>query len=260
MTVHQRPAFGDFSHAAETYARRPPFSRSLLHWLVERVRRTSPEPRFADIGAGTGAIAYALADIGLSGYAIEPDAEMVAVGQRSSGEYSGVTWVNAPGEETTLDDGAVDWICYSSSFHWTDTQKAMAESVRILKSRGSFTITFHLMDLDTDPFHIEIENRIRDMAPALRRARPPILGQMHTYETLLRDHPSFGNCIALATTEPVRMTKEQYVNYWAGSHDIPSQIGADRWRDILQMIDQTFTSRAPTALKFRSTAWHAQRC
>ncbi|MBB4232517.1 class I SAM-dependent methyltransferase [Rhizobium mongolense] len=259
MTHHHKQTFGNFSLVADTYTRRPPFSGLLLEWLVDHVRRSSPEPIFADVGAGTGAIAYALAELGLRGYAIDPDAEMVAVGSRSSSKYPEVTWINAPGESTTLPDFSLDWVCYSSSFHWTQTQEAVRESLRILKPRGHFSITYHLLDLTTDPFHIEIENRIRRMAPALKRARPPIMAQMDTYEAMLGQHPSFGSCLAMGITEAIPMSKEQYVNYWAGSHDIPSQTDPGLWHEILEMIGGLFAHRSPGELRFRSTAWHVQR-
>lgn len=258
MEVAKGRSFGSFSEVAETYTRRPPYSRRVLQMLVEQVTKLARSPTFADIGAGTGAIAYALADMGLSGYAVEPDSEMIAAGQRFGRANSAVSWVNAPGECTSLADDSVDWVCYSSSFHWTNTSDALRESMRILRPRGFFTITFLLTDLETDPFQIEIESRIRDMAPALRRARPPIIAQMATYETLLNQYPRLGGCISLATTEAIPMSEEQYVNYWAGSHDIPSQVPPDVWSSILQMIGETFRSRRPERVRFRSTAWHAQ--
>lgn len=259
MEIAKTRSFGSFSEVAETYIGRPPYSRRVLQTLVDQVKSLTDKPTFADIGAGTGAIAYALADMGLSGYAVEPDSAMVAAGQRLGAACPAVFWINAPGECTGLADASLDWICYSSSFHWTNASEALRESMRILRARGFFTIAFFLTDLETDPFQIEIESRIRDMAPALRRARPPIMAQMGTYETLLNQYPGLGNCVAVATTEAISMSEEQYVNYWAGSHDIPSQVTPDVWDAILQMIAQTFRSRQPTSVRFRSTAWHAQR-
>ncbi|MBH5370963.1 class I SAM-dependent methyltransferase [Bradyrhizobium glycinis] len=259
MCAAGRPSFGSFSEVAQAYPKRPPYSRRVLKILVEHVKTLTDSPIFADIGAGTGATAYALADMGLSGYAIEPDSEMVATGKRIGAARPSVSWINAPGECTGLADGSLDWVCYSTSFHWTNTSDALRECMRILRSRAFFTITCFLTDLETDPFQIEIESRIRDLAPALRRARPPIVGEMSTYETLLNQYPGLGNCIALTSTEAVPMTEEQYINYWKSSHDIPSQVSPEVWNSILQMIAETFRSRRPASLRFRSAAWHAQR-
>ncbi len=259
MSLQKKPSFGDFSHVASTYAKRPPYSKMMLQWLVQYVRQSFPRARFADIGAGTGAIAYALADIGLSGYAIEPNAEMVRVGRRSNSSWPSVTWINAPGENTSLGNETVDWVCYSSSFHWTEARGALEEAIRILTPGGHLTIIYQLMDLSTDPFHIEVESGIRELAPALKRARAPIIAQMETYEQLLGQHPGFGDCLYMGMSESIAMSKDEYVNYWAGSHDIPSQVDQWLWHEILKMIGERFSQRSPKALKFRSTAWHVQR-
>lgn len=259
MQAAKSRSFGSFSEVAEIYPGRPPYSRRVLQMLVDQVKNVTESPIFADIGAGTGAIAYALAGVGLSGYAVEPDNNMVAVGQRLGPAYPDVSWINAPGECTGLADGSVDWVCYSTSFHLTNATEALRESMRILRPRSFLTIACMLIDPETDPFHLEIENRIREVAPALRRARHPVIAQMKTYEALLNQYPGLENCVSLATTEAIPMSEEQYVNYWAGSHDIPSQVSPEVWNYILQMMGQTFRSRRPASLRFRSTAWHAQR-
>lgn len=259
MQVSKKRSFGDFSEVAEFYPGFASFSRRVLQMLVDQVKNLAESPTFGDIGAGTGATAYALADMGLSGYAVEPDGQMVAVGQRLGPTYPAVSWINAPGERTGLADASLDWVCYSNSFHWTNTSEALRESMRILRPRGFFTITSILSDTETDPFQLEIHNRVRDMAPAIRRARNTLIGEMGTYEALLNQYPGLGNCISLGTTEAVSMSEERYVNLWAGQHDIPSQVPPEVWNSILQMIAETFQSRQPASLRFRCMAWHAQR-
>lgn len=259
MQVAKSRSFGNFSEVAEHYPGRPPFSRRVLQMLADQVKNVTEGPTFGDIGAGTGAIAYALADMGLSGYAVEPDSQMVAVGQRLGPTYPAVSWINAPGECTGLADDSLDWVCYHNSFHLTDTSEALRESMRILRPRGFFTVTYVFPDLETDPFQLEIVNRVRDMTPAVRRASTAAIGQMWTYEALLNHYPGVGNCISLVSAEAMSMSEEQYVNYWAGSHDIPSQVPPEVWNSVLQVIAETFRSRRPTSLRFRSMAWHAQR-
>ncbi|OBQ86453.1 class I SAM-dependent methyltransferase [Mesorhizobium sp. WSM3873] len=259
MEVSNRRSFGSFSEIAEFYPAFPPYSRRVLQYLLDQVKHSAERPIFGDIGAGTGQIAYALADMGLSGYAVEPDSQMVAVGRKLGPSYPAVSWINAPGESTGLADASLDWVCYSLSFHLTNAREALRESMRILRPRGFFTIVTLLADLESDPFQLEIENRIRDMAPALRRAVTTLVGQMGTYEPLLNQYPNLGNCISLATTEAVSMSEERFVKFWAGRHDIPSQVSPEHWDSILQMIAETFRRWQPASLRFRSIAWHAQR-
>lgn len=259
MQVAKSLSFGSFAEVAEFYPAFPSYSRRLLYMLVDQVKHLTNSPVFGDIGAGTGAIAHALADMGLSGYAVEPESHMVEVGQTHGLTYPAVTWINAPGECTGLPDASLDWVCYSMSFHLTNASEALRESMRILRPRGFFTIVYVVADLKTDPFQLEIENRIRDMAPALRRALTPVIGLMGTYEALLNQYPGIGNCISVATTEAIPMSEERYVKYWSGRHDIPSQVSPETWNSILKMIAETFRMWQPASLRFRSMAWHAQR-
>lgn len=92
------------------------------------------------------------------------------------------------------------------SFHDTKTSDALRESIRMLRPRGFSTMAYVLADLETDPFQLEIENRIRDMAPAVRRSNTPVIGHTRTYEALLNQYPGFRNCICLATTEGISMS------------------------------------------------------
>lgn len=259
MQVDKKASLGSWSEVAEYYPAFPDYSRRLLQMLIDEVKHLTESPIFGDIGAGTGAISYALADMGLSGYAIEPESQMVAVGQTLGATCPAVSWINAPGECTGLADDSLDWVCYSMSFHDTKPSEALRESIRILRPRGFFTMVYVLADLESDPFQLEIENRIRDMAPAVRRSNTPVIGHMRTYEALLNQHPGFRNCICLATTEGISMSEERYIKYWSGRRDIPSQVSPEVWNSILQMIAETFRRWQPASLRFRSTAWHAQR-
>lgn len=254
----EKAEFGNFSQVAKAYVGRPQYSPRLLDMLHKMITCREKSISFADIGAGTGPIAKALVERGLSGYAIEPDTSMVQVGQQNCNQTDNLQWVVGSGEHTKLPDQSIDWICYSGSFHWTDQRNALLEAKRILKDCGFLSILYHLMDVQNDPFNIEVENRVRSMQPALRRARPPILGQMDTFETLLADHPDFGNCVFLSTTEKLCLSKKQYIEYWAGSHDMPSQMNDDEWKDILSMIDTLYEERSPERIRFRSWAWHSK--
>ncbi|MGY0576126.1 hypothetical protein ACTGJ9_038180 [Bradyrhizobium sp. RDM12] len=91
MKIPKKPSFGSFSEVAEFYPAFPPFSQRLLRLLVDEVKHETECPVFGDIGAGTGAIAYSLAEMGLSGYAVEPDSQMVAVGQRLGASNAAVS-------------------------------------------------------------------------------------------------------------------------------------------------------------------------
>ena len=256
--MKNEPEFGNFAPVAEAYAGRPPYSKALLDILYHTVLSDHARINFADIGAGTGPIAQSLASRGLSGFAIEPDKTMVEIGKKTNKGISDIKWIVGSGEETKLPNNSVHWACFSGSFHWANNRAALTEVVRILTEGGHLSILYHLMDIQNDPFNIEVENKVRSMQPALKRARPPIVGQMGTYETLLRDHPKFDGCVSLATTENLSLSKDDYVAYWAGSHDMPSQMTRGEWAEILSMIERLYEVRSPEIVRFRSWAWHTK--
>ena len=77
--------YGDFTELAKFYQNRPGYSCVLLKCLKNHVLNSVGEGKIADIGAGTGKLTENLADIGLHGFAVEPNAEMRARGGRISG-------------------------------------------------------------------------------------------------------------------------------------------------------------------------------
>lgn len=69
---------GDFTELAKFYGNRPGYSRVVLECLKNHVFNTIGQGKVADIGAGTGKLTENLAEIGLNGFAVEPNAAMRA--------------------------------------------------------------------------------------------------------------------------------------------------------------------------------------
>lgn len=67
---------GDFTELAKYYVDRPGYSKVVLRCLKSYVFNSIGEGKVADIGAGTGKLTEDLAEIGLSGFAVEPNAAM----------------------------------------------------------------------------------------------------------------------------------------------------------------------------------------
>ncbi|WEX79324.1 class I SAM-dependent methyltransferase (plasmid) [Sinorhizobium numidicum] len=252
-------AFGDFSAVAQQYLLRPRYSPTLMSHLINDVQREYPEALFADIGAGTGAIAWTLVENGLSGFAVEPDSEMIRAGQRSDEGSASLEWLKGTGEGTGLPDESIDWVLYGSSFHWTDFRGAISETLRILRPGGFITILYLLTDLEHDPIHIEIENIIRATAPGLRRARAPVMALIPSLEPALIECQGLEPPIQLRSSQKIPMTAELYYNYWRTSHDIPSQLGQADWEDLLAKIRDTYLRRSPESIRFQTLAWHSRK-
>lgn len=76
---------GDFTELAKFYVNRPGYSRVVLECLKNHVFNTLGEGNVADVGAGTGKLTENLAEIGLSGFAVEPNEAMRAEAAKNAG-------------------------------------------------------------------------------------------------------------------------------------------------------------------------------
>lgn len=78
---------GDFTELAKYYTNRPGYSKTVLECLKNHIFNCTGEGRVADIGAGTGKLTENLAELGLGGYAVEPNKAMRAEASDSLGGY-----------------------------------------------------------------------------------------------------------------------------------------------------------------------------
>ena len=76
---------GDFTELAKFYGNRPGYSKIVLECLKNHIINTIGEGKVADVGAGTGKLTENLAEIGLSGFAVEPNEAMRAEAAKMSG-------------------------------------------------------------------------------------------------------------------------------------------------------------------------------
>jgi SAM-dependent methyltransferase len=106
-----------FSGRVENYARyRPGYPPEVLDLLRQR-RGLTEESRIADVGSGTGALARLFLENGDRVFGVEPNGEMRVAGERLLRRYGRFTSVAARAEETTLPDGAVDFVVAGQAFH-----------------------------------------------------------------------------------------------------------------------------------------------
>ena len=87
-----------------------------------------------DLGAGTGALSRLLVDRADEVVAVEPDERMRAV---LADEVPQIRVVDGRGEATGLPDDSADAVLASSSWHWMDPARALAEAARILVPGGT---------------------------------------------------------------------------------------------------------------------------
>ena len=153
-----------FTDRASDYARnRPGYPAAAIDRIAEGARAA------ADVGAGTGIAARALADRGLRVFAVEPNPSMIA----AAAAHPGVAWIRATGEATALAPASVDVVLCAQAFHWLDGPRAVAEFRRVLRPGGRIALVWNLVD-SSDPLgreHSALLHPFRDVKAAPWRAR-----------------------------------------------------------------------------------------
>lgn len=115
---------GDFTELAKFYVDRPGYSLELLKMIKNHIMQEQGVESVcaADVGAGTGKLTENLVQIGVKGYAVEPNDAMRAEGIKLFAEKDTFVWSKGSAEMTALPDECVDWVLMGSSFHWADAR------------------------------------------------------------------------------------------------------------------------------------------
>jgi SAM-dependent methyltransferase len=136
-----RSSFGSsFGAAAGAYAEhRPDYARAAVEWALE----LAPGRRVLDLGAGTGKLTAALAEVGAEPVAVEPDPAMLAELHRA---LPTVRAVPGRAEAIPLPDSSVDAVVAGNAMHWFDMGVAGPEIARVLVPGGTLAGLWNVVD------------------------------------------------------------------------------------------------------------------
>ena len=247
---------GDFSKLAKDYVNRTGYSETVLKVLKNHIQATNGRiGTTADLGAGTGKLTENLINIGMTGYAVEPNDAMRLEGIRLLGEEGAFRWSKGTAEQTGLPDNSVDWVLMGSSFHWTDAKSALEEFHRILRPGGFFTAIWNPRNIEGIPFHMGIENEIRAMAPDLKRVSSGSRSNMQGMEEKLLSGPYFGELFLVEGRHEAHMSKERYMGAWRSVNDIHAQVGDTLFEGILNMIEMKIKDMDEITVPYISRAF-----
>lgn len=129
---------GNFTEMAKYYGARIGYDLVCLEYIKDHIMKTlgSTNLKAADVGAGTGKLTMALSELGITGYAVEPNDAMREEGIKNFEDQETFQWSKGCAEKTNLPDHCVDWVLMGDSFHWADPALAVPEFKRILKWGG----------------------------------------------------------------------------------------------------------------------------
>ncbi|MDE5697349.1 MAG: class I SAM-dependent methyltransferase [Lachnospiraceae bacterium] len=250
---------GDFTELAKFYVDRPGYSLVLLNYIKTYIRDTlGRDIVVADVGAGTGKLTENLEQIGLAGYAVEPNDAMRQEGMNLFAGKNTFEWRPGSAESTGLPDECVDWVLMGSSFHWADAPRATEEFRRILRPGGFFTAVWNPRDIQRSDIHRKIEDMIYKEVPGMKRVSS---GSVITTEMMAQkagDH--FRDLIFMECMHDELMSKERYMNIWRSVNDIRVQAGEEGFRRILENIGDILKDYSEISVPYKSRAWTAQCC
>jgi SAM-dependent methyltransferase len=133
--------------------------------LLDDLAALSPD-EVLDIGCGTGMVAAALVDRGLSVLGVEPDEQMAAVARGHD-----ISLEVAPFE--TWDDAGrqFDLLTCGAAWHWIDQARGTDKAAQVLRQGGTFA-RFYNFELPDEPAISALETVYRKLAPKLKTYVP----------------------------------------------------------------------------------------
>lgn len=246
---------GDFTTLAKHYHHRPGYAQHVVRALIGATGAYRSGFRVGDVGAGTGKLTTLLDQLGLVGYAVEPNDAMRREARRRA-ETPSFAWRKGSAEQTTLPSRSVDWILMGSSFHWADAPVALREFRRVLRPGGCFTAIWNPRDLELSPTDRAVEAIIRNELPALKRVSSG--GSQEGIERRLLSSGRFRDLIYTEGTHVEVMSRERYLGVWRSVNDIQVQAGPARFRRILSAIRREVAGQSEVRVTYRTRAWTVQ--
>ncbi|MEV0266916.1 class I SAM-dependent methyltransferase [Streptomyces sp. NPDC050617] len=181
----------DYTRLAPAYADRPDYAPEAVDAIL-RLTGAASEDLACDIGAGSGHLTLPLLERELRVDAVEPNAEMRALGVGRTAAHPSVRWFDGTAECTGRASGRYRLVTFGSSFNVADPSLTLPETARILTDGGWFACVWNHRDV-TDPLQSAIEELIVERVPGYsygsRRADQStvidasgLFGQVHALE------------------------------------------------------------------------------
>jgi SAM-dependent methyltransferase len=140
------------------------YERGRPGWPLEAVE-VAGLPRTAtvlDLGAGTGKLTRVLTAVFDRVVAVEPAAAMRRLLVVHCPQAEALV---GTADEIPLADESVDAVFAAQSFHWFDDERAVAEIIRVLGSRGALVVMWNLPGGPTEPSIAAVERFLTEHGP-----------------------------------------------------------------------------------------------
>ena len=252
---------GDFTGLAADYSQaRPNYSQHVLNALIGLHERPIFELDVVDVGAGTGIWTRMIASKEpRSIRAVEPNSDMRTQGITDSKTMApAIVWSAGSGERTGLPSSCVDWVTMASSFHWVDFDAGIAEFARLLKPGGWFTALWNPRVIDKNPLLVEIENKLVELNPNIKRRSSGSGGVTVDLNERLEASRVFGHVVQMESRHVIQMSVERYVTAWRSVNDVQVQLGHENFGSFIEFVSQRLAGVKSVDATYLTRAWSAQ--
>ena len=239
---------------------RPPYSAQLETVLAHELHLEGGG-RMLDVGCGPGVLTVRLAHLFEEAVGLDPDAAMLAEGERAARErgVANVRWVQAVAEELPgAAPGPYRLVTFGQSFHWTDEMHVAEVVYDMLAPSGALALLAHTVEGRPVPPspgpppipHDEIKALVTQYLGSTDRAGQgsgPV--RSHRYEDVLAQ-TRFGapHLIVLpGVPDVVRDAESVLAGYFSFSYAAPHLFG-ERIRDFAADVRRLLASRSPAGL------------
>jgi SAM-dependent methyltransferase len=239
---------------------RPPYSPQLESVLAHELHLDGGG-RLLDVGCGPGVLTVRLAHLFEEAVGLDPDAAMLAEGNRVAGEsgVANVRWVEAVAEDLpAAAPGPYRLVTFGQSFHWTDEARVAEAVYDMLEPSGALALIVHTVEGRPVPSspgpppipHDEIKALVGKYVGSTQRARQGLArSRGNRFEDVLVG-TGFGSLQTIflpGVANLVRDTESVLAGYFSFSFSAPHLFG-DRVGDFAAGVRQLLASRSPDGL------------
>lgn len=166
-SLEQRAAW--YGPAAEAYSRaRPAYDPALIGQVVAAAGLTASSS-VLELGCGPGTATAALAPLGCSLLALEPNPAFCALAREHCRAFNNVRVEPLAFETWPLQPAAFDLVLAASSFHWIDPAVACTKAAAALRPGGGLILLWNKELQPSEAFHHRSAHLYADLAPDLHR-------------------------------------------------------------------------------------------